>query len=205
LAISSTLFAQKKEMERLANSTTVLSEVYKDVSPAILAQTVCMAVFPSVKKVAIGIGSSYGRGVLVCRNDSGGWGAPVMFALDQGSVGLQLGSTATDFVLAVTKRTAAERLVAGKTKLGSDAAVAAGPMGSQASSDSMQSEVLTYSRTRGVFAGVSLSGAGLEPDKGANKAIYGKEITAKEILTSAPIVPAAKPLIELLNKISPGH
>jgi len=209
LAIAIPLCAQKKEQERLANSATVLSETLnKDLPSAIMRQSVCVAVFPSVKKVAVGIGSSYGRGVLVCRKDetiSGEWGAPVMFALDQGSVGVQLGSTATDLVLTVMTKAAADKFLAGKTKLGADAAVAGGPTGSQATAYSSQAEVLTYSRTKGVFAGVSLSGAGLEPDKDANKAIYGKEMAAKEIATSAPIVPAAQPLVDLLNKTAPGR
>jgi lipid-binding SYLF domain-containing protein len=209
LAVALPLFSQKKEEERLANATNVLKETLdKGLSPAVLSQAVCVAVFPSVKKVAIGIGGSYGRGVAVCRKGeelSGSWTAPVMYSLDQGSLGIQLGSTSTDFVLVVMKKAAADRMLNGKTKLGSDAAVAAGPAGAQANAYSPEAEVLTYSQTKGVFAGVSLSGASVEPDKDANKALYGKEMTAREIVNSAPIVPAAEPLVSLLNKTASGQ
>lgn len=208
-ALGAPAYSQKKEAERIANSTEVLKETLnKDLSPAVLSQSLCVAVFPSVKKVAIGIGSSYGRGVLVCRKDetlSGAWGAPVMFELDQGSVGLQLGTTATDFVLTVMKKDAVDRFLAGGTKLGSDAAVAAGPAGSQAGAYSPEAAVLTYSRTKGVFAGVSLSGAGLQDDKDANKALYGKEITPTQIVTSAPVPEAGRELVDLLNQTAPGR
>lgn len=204
------IFAQQKEQDRLANSTSVLSEELQkgDLSPAILSQSVCVAVFPSVKKVAIGFGSSYGRGVMVCRKNedtSGEWTAPVMFSLDQGSLGLQIGGTATDITLTIMKKPAAERLLNGRSKLGSESAVAAGPVGSQAGSYSPEAEVLTYSRTKGVFAGISLSGATVQPDKDANKAVYGKEMTGTEIVASAPIVPGAEPLVTLLNKTAPGR
>ncbi len=208
LAVALPLFSQKKEEERLANATNALKETLnKGLSPAVLSQAVCVAVVPSVKKVAIGIGGSYGRGVAVCRKGeelSGSWTAPVMYSLDQGSLGIQLGSTSTDFVLVVMKKTAADRMLNGKTKLGTDAAVAAGP-GADASAYNSAAEVLTYSRTKGVFAGVSLSGASVEPDKDANKSLYGKEMTATEIVNSAPILPAAEPLVSLLNKTAPGR
>jgi lipid-binding SYLF domain-containing protein len=208
LALSGPAFSQKKEDERIANSTAVLRETLnKDLSPAILSQSICVAVFPSVKKVAIGIGSSYGRGVLVCRKDeapSGAWTAPVMFALDQGSIGLQLGSTATDFVLTVMKKSAADSFLSGSTKLGSGASVAAGPAGTTAAAYSSEAEVLTYSRTKGVFAGVSLAGAGVSPDKDANKSVYGTEMAATEIVNSAPVPAAARELVNLLNKTAPG-
>ncbi len=202
-------FAESKEDERIKNSTTVLKEALeRDLSPAVLGQAVCVAVYPSVKKVAIGIGGSYGRGVMVCRKGlekTGQWTAPVMMSLDQGSLGLQLGGTATDFVLVVTKKEAAERALSGKTKLGSDAAVAAGPAGAQAGNYSPEADFLTYSRTSGAFAGVSLSGAGVEADKDANKNVYGKEMKPDQIIASAPIVPAAQPLVDLLNQTAPGR
>jgi len=209
VASTSLLFPQQKENERLRNSADVLKQTLDEgLSPAVLSQSICVAIFPSVKKVAIGIGTSYGRGVLVCRKNedlAGAWTAPVMFALDQGSLGLQLGSTATDFVMTIMKKAAAERALNGKTKLGSDAAVAAGPAGAQASAYNSEADFLTYSRSKGVFAGVSLSGASVEPDKDANKTVYGKEVTAAQIMSSAPVVPSAQPLVNLLNQTAPGR
>jgi len=161
--------------------------------------------------VAIGIGGSYGRGVMVCRtgaNKDGSWGAPAMYKLDQGSIGVQLGSTATDFVLAVMNEKGAEQILNGKTKLGGNAAAAAGPTGAGANgynADSMKVDVLTYSRTKGLFAGVSLEGASMETDDDANKAVYGKSITAKQIIDGGETTPAAgKGLVDLLDKTSPS-
>ena len=131
-----------------------------------------------------------------------------MYALDQGSLGVQLGSTETDFVLVVVKQKGVDQVLNGKMKLGTDAAAAAGPTGAQAnaySSDSMQADVLTYSRTKGLFAGVSLAGASIEPDNDANKALYGKEIGAADIVhNNTAIVASARPLVNFLNKTSPG-
>lgn len=213
-AVAFPLLAQKKENERLANSATVMKELTegdKGLSTHVLDQSMCVLVFPSVKKVAIGIGGSYGRGVLVCRKGSamkGGWGAPVMYALDQGSIGLQLGSTATDFVLVVMHNKGVDAILNGKMKLGADAAAAAGPSGAQANAynaDDMKSaDVLTYSRSKGLFAGVSLAGASMDSDKDANKSLYGKEIGAKEIVANTEaVVPAAEALVKLLDAKSP--
>jgi SH3 domain-containing YSC84-like protein 1 len=169
-------------------------------------------IYPSVKKVAFGIGASYGRGVLVCREGAkmdGGWGAPAMYALDQGSIGFQLGSTATDFVLVVMNQKGTEQILSGKTKLGGNAAAAAGPTGAQATAynaDAMNTDVLTYSRSKGLFAGVSLEGASMDEDKDANKSLYGKDVGAKEIVTGGESAPtAAQPLISVLNKTSPAR
>lgn len=214
LAIAIPLLAQKKEDERLANSATVMQELLhgdKGLPTSVLNQAKCVLIFPSVKKVAVGIGGSYGRGVLVCRKGAkmdGAWGAPVMYALDQGSLGIQLGSTATDYVLAVMHDKGVDAILNGKTKLGADAAAAAGPTAAQATSynaaDMSSSDVLTYSRSKGLFAGVSLAGASMEADNDANKKLYGKEVGAKEIVTGAQaIVPAAEPLVSLLNTTSP--
>src|SRR3984885_15553353 len=139
LVVASPMFAQKKEEERLSNSATVLREILVDsgLPTSFVDQADCIVVFPSVKKVAIGIGGSYGRGVMVCRNGAnkdGSWGAPAMYKLDQGSIGVQLGSTATDFVLVVMNEKGAAQILNGKTKLGGNAAAAAGPTGAQASS-----------------------------------------------------------------------
>jgi lipid-binding SYLF domain-containing protein len=212
LAVASPMFAQKKEEERLSNSATVLREILggdKGLPTSILDQADCVVVFPSVKKVAIGIGGSYGRGVLVCRTGgemNGDWGAVAMYKLDQGSIGVQLGSTATDFVLVVMNKKGAEQILNGKTKLGANAAAAAGPTGSQATgynAASMHVDVLTYSRTKGLFAGISLEGASMDSDDDANKALYGKSIGAKDIVEGGQaVIPAAKPLIDQLDKIS---
>jgi len=216
LAIASPLLAQKKEDERLENSAAVMKELLqgdKGLPASVLNQAKCVLVFPSVKKVAVGIGGSYGRGVLVCRKGekmSGAWGAPVMYSLDQGSLGIQLGSTATDFVLVVMHDKGVDGILNGKTKLGAGAAAAAGPTGAQATgynaSDMKSSDVLTYSRSKGLFAGVSLEGASMDTDKEANKKLYGKELGAKEIVTGdQPVVSAAEPLVSLLNATSPDR
>jgi lipid-binding SYLF domain-containing protein len=215
LAVALPLLAQKKEDERLEKSATVLKEILQGDSglpKSVLNQAMCVLVFPSVKKVAVGIGGSYGRGVLVCRKGAkmdGDWGGPVMYALDQGSIGVQLGSTATDFVLVVMDDKGVDAILNSKTKLGANAAAAAGPTGAQATgynAADMKSDVLTYSRSKGLFAGVSLEGASIEPDKDANKKLYGKEMGAKEIVTSAqPAVPAAQPLVSLLDETSPSR
>lgn len=212
LAAALPLLAQKKEDTRLQDSATVLQEILNEnngLPKTVLNQAGCVLVFPSVKKVAIGIGGSYGRGALVCRQGAGmngKWGAPAMYKLDQGSVGLQLGSTATDFVLVVMNQKGAEQILNGKTKLGANAAAAAGPTGAQATSysaASMNADVLTYSRSKGLFAGVSLKGASMDTDGDANKELYGKDMTSKEIVTSATVPAAAKPLVDLLDNTSP--
>ena len=208
-------FAQKKEDERLANSADVLREILSEdngLPRSILDQAVCVLIYPSVKKVALGFGASYGRGELVCRKGSdmrGAWGAPAMYSLDQGSLGLQLGSTATDFVLVVMNQKGADQILNGKTKLGSNAAAAAGPTGAQANAynaAAMNADVLTYSRSKGLFAGVSLEGATMDADKDANRALYGKESNAKDIIDGGQaIIPSARPLVNLLDKNSPAR
>lgn len=214
LAIAPALFSQNKENERLANSATVFQAILagdKGLNKHILDEARCVLIFPDVKKVAVGIGGTYGRGAMVCRQGekmTGPWGAPIMYSLDQGSLGVQLGTTSTDFVLVVVKQKGVDQVLNGKMKLGSDAAAAAGPSGAQAnaySAESMQADVLTYSRTKGLFAGVSLAGASIEADNDANKALYGKEIGITEMVhNKTPIVPGAKPLVDLLNKTSPA-
>ena len=210
------VLAQKKEDERLANSTKVLEELLssdKGLPKSILDKSQCIIIFPSVKKIAVGIGGSYGRGVLVCRKGEdmkGEWGAPAMYKLDEGSLGVQLGSTATDFVLAVVTQKGAQQILNGKTKLGANAAAAAGPTGAQATSynaEAMNVDVLTYSRSKGLFAGVSLAGASMESDDDANKALYNKVISASHIVAGLQTeVPASgKPLVELLDKTSPAR
>lgn len=207
-------FGQSKQDERLANSATVLQAILagdKGLPISILNKADCVLIFPSVKKVAVGIGGSYGRGALVCRKGAdmnGSWGAPAMYSLDQGSLGIQLGSTATDFVLVIMNKKGAEQIMNGKTKLGGNAAAAAGPTGAQATSynaDAMNVDVLTYSRSKGLFAGVSLEGASMDADKDANKSLYGKDLSAQTIVEGGTAIPpGAKGLVELLDKNSPS-
>jgi SH3 domain-containing YSC84-like protein 1 len=215
LTLAPPLFAQKKQDERLANAATAMQAILsgdKGLPKSILDKAVCVVVFPSVKKIAVGIGGSYGRGVMVCRKGEkmdGSWGAPAMYKLDQGSIGVQLGSTATDFVLVVMNQRGAEQILNGKTKLGANAAAAAGPTGAAANgynADAMKVDVLTYSRTKGLFAGVSLEGASMETDDEANKAVYGKPATAKEIIKGGETIPpAGKALVDLLDQTSPSR
>jgi lipid-binding SYLF domain-containing protein len=208
LAGTSSLLAQTKEDRRLVESDGVLRSILgedRGLPAPILQQSLCVAIFPGVKKVAVGIGASYGRGVLVCRKGakmSESWAAPAMYSLDAGSLGVQLGSTVTDFVLAIVDEKAANDILDGKTKLGANATAAAGPTGAQANGYSPQAEVLTYSRSKGLFAGVSLAGATVDADKDANKKLYGKEIDAREIVTGETTPAAAQPLIGLLDKTS---
>src|ERR1700735_2015202 len=211
LAVAVPVFAQGKEDNRLANSADVLKQIMGDkgLPTSVLDQADCVLIFPSVKKVAIGIGGSYGRGALVCRtgaDKNGKWGAPAMYKLDQGSIWVQLGFTATDFVLVIITHKGAEQILNGKTKLGANAAAAAGPTGAAATgynAASMKVDVLTYSRTKGLFAGVSLEGASMDSDDDANKAVYGKSISAKDIVEGGQAAPpAAKDLIDELDKIS---
>lgn len=208
------MHAQQKVDDRLANSAGILRAIVGDggLPRSILDRAECIVIFPSVKKVAIGIGGSYGRGVIVCRDGAemnGDWGAPAMYKLDQGSVGVQLGSTATDFVLVVMSKRGVEQILSGNTKLGANAAIAAGPTGDQAAgynASSTHVDVLTYSRAKGLFAGVSLEGASLESDDDANKSLYGKDVSAKYIVLNCGVPPpeAANQLLSILNKTSPG-
>lgn len=215
-AVGAPLLAQEKEEDRLKNSAQVLNEILSEsngLPKNILDQAVCVLIYPDVKKVGLGItGPGYGRGALVCRKGAtmnGEWGAPAMYALNQASLGVQLGVTETDFVLLVMNQKGAEQILNGQIKLGANAASAAGPTGAQATSysaEAMNTDVLTYSRSKGLFAGVSLQGARMRTDKDANKALYGKEISARQIVTGdEPIVPSAKPLIDLLDQTSPAR
>jgi len=177
----------------------------------VLDKADCVVVLPSVKKFAIGVGGSYGRGVMTCRGGKdfrGKWGAPTMMALEGGSVGLQLGGEATDFVLLLMTANSASSILTSKVKLGGDASAAAGPVGRSASAETdaaMKAEILSYSRARGAFAGVSLEGSTLRPDNDANKNLYGKKIEAKEIVLNGAVKapPSASTLISTLDKASP--
>jgi SH3 domain-containing YSC84-like protein 1 len=208
--------AQKKENQRVANTGRVMSEILKvpDNIPADLLQKAeCVIVLPSVLKFAVGIGGSYGRGVMVCRsgaNFNGPWGAPSMIALEGGSFGLQLGGQATDFVLLVMNSRGAQSILSSKVKLGADASAAVGPKGRDAAAATdatMRAEILSYSRSRGLFAGVSLEGSTLRPDNDANKKLYKKELHARDIVLHHAVRPpaSAKELLSVLNRKSPRN
>jgi lipid-binding SYLF domain-containing protein len=178
---------------------------------SVLDKADCVVILPSVLKFAIGFGGSYGRGVMTCRGGKdfrGHWGAPSMIALEGGSAGLQLGGNATDFVLLLMSPRSASSILSSKVKLGGDASAAAGPVGRTASAETdvtMRAEILSYSRARGLFAGISLEGSTLRPDNGANKNLYGKEVSAKSIVFNhaVPVPACAKELLATLQKASP--
>jgi lipid-binding SYLF domain-containing protein len=204
----------EKETDRLQNAATVLKEIFgmpDSIPQDLLDKAECAIVFPSVKKVAVGIGGSYGRGVISCRSGDafdGPWGTPAMFALEGASIGLQLGGQATDFVLLVMNDRGASSVLGSKVKLGADASAAAGPKGRNAGAATdivMQAEILTYSRARGLFAGVSLEGSTLRSDGDANERLYGKRLEARDIVGKQPVPAAARGLIDLLNQRSPKN
>src|SRR5262252_6044298 len=200
LATPALLANDKKEQDRLENCGSVIQEIMDipdDIPQDLIDKADCIIVYPSVVKAAFIFGGSYGRGAMTCRsgeNFNGPWSAPTMMALEGGSFGLQIGGQATDFVLLVMNEGGARGILAGKVKLGGDASVAAGPVGRNASAETdvtLRSEILSYSRARGLFAGVSLEGSTIRPDNKANKQIYGKELEAKQIVLSDQVrVPA---------------
>ena len=208
---------QKKEEDRLKESAGVLKEILgipeKGIPRDLLDKAECVVVFPSVKKAGLGIDASYGRGAIVCRTGEGfrgPWSAPAMFALEGASIGFQIGGEATDFVLLVMNEKGADSVMSSKVKLGADASAAAGPVGRTSSAETdiaMKAEILSYSRARGVFGGVSLAGSTLRSDGGANKNLYGQDLDARQIVREHKVeVPSAgKPLVELLEQTSPKH
>src|SRR6267143_236610 len=202
---------QTKDDDRLKNCGTVLKEILDvpdNIPQDLLDKADCVVVFPSVVKAAFIVGASYGRGAMSCRRGQefrGPWGAPTMMALEGGSFGLQIGGEATDFVLLVMNQRGADAILSSKVKLGGDASAAAGPVGrtAQASTDvTMRAEILTYSRARGLFAGISLEGTTLRPDNDANDRVYHQRISAKEIAlhNAVPVPSSAKVLIMTLNQ-----
>lgn len=213
--VSAGLWAANAETERLQAAGEVMQDILgipEGIPQSILDKAECVIVMPSVKKFAIGIGGSYGRGVMTCRsnNFTGPWSAPAMMALEGVSGGFQLGGQATDFVLLIMNEKGAHGMLAGKVKLGADVAAAAGPKGRDAAAATdvtMRAEILSYSRSRGLFAGISLEGSTLRADNGAIKSLYGKEIPAEDIvLKGAVAAPAsASLLLDTLNKKSPKH
>jgi SH3 domain-containing YSC84-like protein 1 len=205
-----------KETDRLENSGMVMEEIMNipdNIPQDLIDKAECVVVFPSVLKAAFGIGGSYGRGAMVCRTGehyTGPWGAPSMMALEGGSFGFQLGGQATDFVLLIMNPRGAKAILSSKVKLGADMAAAAGPKGRDASAETdatMRAEILTYSRSRGLFAGISLEGSTLRPDNDANEKLYGKKLTATEIIRqgAVPVPPSGQKLVSLLEKKSPKN
>jgi lipid-binding SYLF domain-containing protein len=216
-AFASPSFAKEEdnseERNRLQNATEVLQEILNvpdNIPKDLLDKARCVIVMPSVLKAAFVVGGSYGRGAMVCRtgkNFSGKWGPPAMYALEGGSFGLQIGAEATDFVFLVMNDRGAHSLLHSKVKLGGDISAAAGPVGRSLAADTdiyMRAELLSYSRARGVFAGISLEGSTLRPDNKANRKLYGRSVSAAEIINGEVKIPeAARGLIALFDKASP--
>jgi len=207
---------EQKVDERINEAATVTKEILgmpDGIPKDLLNKSYCVVIYPSVKKAAFIVGGSYGRGLITCRKGrdfSGSWSAPAMFALEAGSFGFQIGAEATDFVLLIMNEPGANSVMSSKVKLGADAAVAAGPVGRDTAAATdivMRAEILSYSRSKGLFAGVSLEGSTLRSDDGANKALYGKELSAKEIVREGKVAPpaAAQRLLAVLRRASPKH
>jgi lipid-binding SYLF domain-containing protein len=205
-----------KEADRLENCGTVLKEILDipdDIPQDLLDKAECVIVYPSVLKAAFVIGGSYGRGAMTCRTGehyTGPWSAPTMMALEGGSVGFQIGGQATDFVLLVMNGRGAHSILNSKVKLGADASVAAGPKGRTASASTdvtLRAEVLSYSRSRGLFAGISLEGSTVRPDNDANERVYGKKLEAESIVFKGAVAvpPPAQKLVSYLNQKSPKN
>jgi lipid-binding SYLF domain-containing protein len=208
--------AQKDENNRIENAGKVMVEILNvpdDIPADLLDKAECVIVLPSVMKAAFIVGGSYGRGVMTCRsgpNFNGPWSAPAMMAVEAGSVGFQIGGEATDFILLVMNKRGANSILTSQVKLGGDAAVAAGPVGRNAAASTdvtMRAEILSYSRSRGLFAGVSLEGSTLRPDNDGNERLYGKGTSGQDIVINSKIRPpaSAKVLTSTLNKKSPTN
>jgi len=205
-----------KEQERVRDSGEVLKEILNipdNIPEDLLNKAECVVILPSVKKAAFGVGASYGRGVMICRSGqhyTGPWGTPALYALEGGSIGFQIGGQATDFVLLVMNPRGARSLLSSKVKLGADASAAAGPKGRTAEGATdivMTAEILSYSRNKGLFAGVSLEGSTLRSDGSANEKLYGQRLNAKEIILGGKVKtpPCAQELVSLLDKKSPKN
>jgi len=203
---------KEKDEETLKNAATVFLDMVNSgsIPPHILAHSNCILILPGVKKVGIGLGGSGGRGPMSCRlgdKFDGKWSAPAMYSIGGASVGVQLGATSTDFVVLVTTDKGVNAVLADKTKLGTDATAAAGPGATAQASEVGGSDVYTYARAKGLFAGVSLEGATLHPDSDANERIYGKKIAAKDIVRSGSVkaTGTGQPLQSLLDSKVPKH
>jgi lipid-binding SYLF domain-containing protein len=213
---STAVVAANKEEDRLEDAGVVLEEILgipDSIPQELLDKAECVIVIPSMLKLALGFGGNYGRGAMVCRTGqsfTGPWGAPAMYALDGGSVGVQIGAQSTDLVLLVMNERGVQALLGSNVKLGGNASVAAGPKGRDVSASTdatMRAEILSYSRTRGLFAGVSLEGASLRPDDDASEQVYGRRVSAHTLVTgTGPAVPAAgRRLVDALEKNAPRN
>jgi lipid-binding SYLF domain-containing protein len=208
--------AETKEERRLKNCGSVMEEILEipdSLPERVLQKAECVIIFPHELKAAFGMGKEYGRGAMICRsgrNFTGAWGAPAMFALEGDSLGMQIGGEASDMVLLVMNARGAESILRSKIKIGGDASASAGPKGRDASANTdgwMKAEILSYSRSKGLFAGISLEGSTLRQDRKANERIYGRKITARQILRSNSVrLPASgKRLVHVLEKNSPRN
>jgi lipid-binding SYLF domain-containing protein len=216
LVVASTLYGANKEQKRLENSGAVMQEVMgvpDNIPQELLEKAECIIVFPSVLKAAFVVGGSYGRGAMVCRKGehfNGAWGSPAMYALEGGSVGFQLGGQATDLVLLVMNERGASSILNSKVKLGADASAAAGPKGRDASADTdlyLRAEILSYSLSLGLFSGISLEGSTLRPDDDSSADVYGRKITAREIVLGhkAAVPASGRLLVRVLEKNAPHN
>jgi SH3 domain-containing YSC84-like protein 1 len=207
---------QTREQKRLAACGQVFKEIMDipdGIPKDLLNKAECVIVIPSVLKFAFGVGGDFGRGAITCRTGqhfTGHWSAPALFALEGANIGFQLGGQATDFVLLVMNPKGADSILSSKVKLGADASAAAGPKGRTAAADTdivMKAEVLTYSRSRGLFAGISLEGSTLRSDGSANKKLYGRDLSARQIVREGKVgvPPAGRELVSLLDKQSPKN
>jgi len=210
LAVPAWSANKSKDEETLKNASTVLSAMIesKSVPSDLLDRAKCVVVLPGVKKFGFGVGGSGGRGPMSCRggkNFTGNWSAPAMYSVSGASVGFQVGGSSSDFVLLVMTEKGVDAIMQGKTKLGSDASAAAGPSG--ATAQSVGTDILTYGRTSGLFAGAALGAATLEEDSDANQRLYDKAITAKEILMQHAVktTPGGQSLVSLLNTKIANH
>ena len=213
LLMAAFAYAGDDEAKRLNEATTVLNEMMaagdKGIPTSLLDGSACVIVIPSMKKAGFIIGGKYGRGFMSCRNAGGkGWRDPAAVRVEGGSFGLQAGGAATDVIMIVKNQKGAEKLMQDKFTIGGEASAAAGPVGRDTSAMTdaqMNAEMLSWSRSRGIFGGISLDGATLREDKDGNKELYGKEMSSKDVLTANGLdAPAAKPFVEALTKFSPA-
>ena len=213
IAVAMPVFSQDKVDRRLSDSTAVLNTIVskQEIPKSVLDKAICVAVYPGVKKVGVGLGVTYGRGVLSCRtgqNMDGPWSAPIMYTLDTGSIGAQLGSTSTDYVLLVVSQRGAKKLLSGKLKLGADASAVAGPKSAKAvGANDPNTDILAYSQAKGLFAGASLGSALMAFDNDANKALYDKQVDPDVIVrdNALPVPSSGQGFVSALEKASPKH
>jgi lipid-binding SYLF domain-containing protein len=205
------MFAADKSSQRLTESTAVLKTILskQEIPKSMVDKAVCVLVYPGVRKVGIGVGVTYGRGIITCRTGAqmmGKWSAPAMYTLDTGSLGVQLGTSATDYVLLIMTERGADKVLSGKLKLGADASAVAGPSGAKASGfNDPNVDVLAYSQAKGLFAGAAIGSASMATDDDMNKELYGKQLDATQIVRdgAAPVPVAGKDLVNFLDKMSP--